>query len=56
MSRKFITPALAGVLFALKVFPKEYYCQDCQFTWADDVERPRYRFWNRFFSRPEPGR
>jgi putative signal transducing protein len=56
LTRKFITPALAGVLFALKVFPKEYYCQDCQFTWADDVERPRYRFWNRFFSRPEPGR
>ncbi len=54
LTRKFLTPALAGILFALKVFPKEYYCQDCQFTWTDDVDRPHYRFWNRFFSGPEP--
>ncbi|MBA3831310.1 MAG: DUF2007 domain-containing protein [Chthoniobacterales bacterium] len=54
LTRKFLTPALAGILFALKIFPKEFYCQDCQFTWTDDVDRPRYRFWNRFFSGPEP--
>jgi transposase-like protein len=54
LTRKFLTPALAGILFALRLFQKEYYCQDCQFTWADDLERPRYRFWNRFFSGPEP--
>jgi hypothetical protein len=53
LTRKFLTPALAGILFALKIFPKEYYCQDCHFTWSDEVERPRYRFWNRFFNGPE---
>ena len=35
MTRKFLTPALAGILFALKIFQKEFYCQDCQFTWAE---------------------
>jgi hypothetical protein len=54
LTRKFLTPALAGILFALKIFPKEFYCQDCQFTWTNEDERPRYRFWNRFFSGPEP--
>ena len=54
LTRKFLTPALAGILFALKVFPKEFYCRDCQFTWTIEDERPRYRFWNRFFSGPEP--
>jgi transposase-like protein len=53
LTRKFLTPALAGILFALKVFQKEFYCQDCHFTWTDQVERPRYRFWNTFFSGPE---
>ena len=38
---------------ALKVFPKEFYCQDCHFTWTNEPEHPRYRFWNRFFSGPE---
>jgi len=50
LTRKFITPALAGILFALRVFPKEYYCQDCQFTWSDEVEHPHYRLWDRLFS------
>ena len=53
LTRKFLTPALAGILFALKVFPKEFYCQDCHFTWTNEPEHPRYRFWNRFFSGPE---
>lgn len=53
LTRKFLTPALAGILFALKIFPKEFYCQDCQFTWTNESEHPRYRFWNRFFSGPE---
>lgn len=51
LTRRFLTPGLAGILLALKVFPKEYYCQDCHFTWSDEVERPRYRFWDRFFGR-----
>ncbi len=53
LTRKFLTPALAGILFALKIFQKEFYCQDCHFTWTNETERPRYRFWNRFFSGPE---
>lgn len=36
LTRKFLTPALAGVLFALKIFPKEFYCQDCHFTWPKE--------------------
>ncbi len=36
LTRKFLTPALAGVLFALKIFPKEFYCQDCHFTWSKE--------------------
>jgi hypothetical protein len=56
LTRKFLTPALAGILFALKVFPKEFYCQDCHFTWTNEPEQPRYRFWNRFFSGPESER
>ena len=53
LTRKAITPALASVLFALGVFQKEFYCQDCHFTWSNEIGHPRYRFWNRFFSGPE---
>jgi len=38
LSRKFLTPWLASILFALKIFPKEFYCQDCHFTWANEGE------------------
>jgi transposase-like protein len=53
LTRKFITPAVASILFALKVFQKEFYCQDCHFTWSDEEDQPRYRIWYRFFPRPE---
>ncbi len=53
LTRKFLTPALAGILFALKIFPKEFYCQDCHFTWSNEDQQARYRLWNRFFSGPE---
>jgi predicted Zn-ribbon and HTH transcriptional regulator len=36
MTRKFLTPGLASVLFALRIFQKEFYCQDCHFTWANE--------------------
>ena len=36
MTRKFLTPALASVLFALKIIPKEFYCQDCHYTWSNE--------------------
>ncbi len=38
LTRKFLTPSIASVLFALKIFPKEFYCQDCHFTWAKEGE------------------
>lgn len=38
LTRKFMTPWLASILFALKIFPKEFYCQDCHFTWGKDGE------------------
>ena len=53
LTRKFLTPALASVLFALRIFQKEFYCQDCHFTWSNEGDHARYRFWNRFFSGPE---
>lgn len=53
LTRKFITPAIASILFALKVFQKEFYCEDCHFTWSNEEDQPRYRIWYRFFPRPE---
>src|SRR5205807_2646108 len=38
LTRKFLTPWLASVLFALQIFPKEFYCQDCHFTWPGPGE------------------
>jgi transposase-like protein len=49
MTRKFIVPALVGVLCALRIIPKEFYCQDCHFTWSNQEERTIGRLWHRFF-------
>ena len=49
MTRKFITPALVGILCALKIIPKEFYCQDCHFTWSGEQARALARLWHRFF-------
>jgi len=49
MTRKALTPALASVLFALKVFPKEFYCEDCHFTWSNEEPSGLFRLWHRFF-------
>ena len=38
LSRKFLTPWLASILFALKIFPKEFYCRDCHNTWPGQGE------------------
>jgi predicted Zn-ribbon and HTH transcriptional regulator len=49
MTRKFMTPWLASVLFAMKVFPKEFYCQDCHFTWGKDGDPlPQKPAWETF--------
>ncbi len=39
MTRKFHTPWIANLLFAVKLFQKEFYCRDCQNTWG--CENPR---------------
>jgi transposase-like protein len=52
MTRKSFTPAMASVLFALKIFPKEFYCHDCHFTWSNEEEITLGRLWHKFF----PGR
>jgi hypothetical protein len=49
MTRKFLTPALVGVLCAMKIIPKEFYCQDCHFTWTNREEPTIGRLWHRFF-------
>jgi hypothetical protein len=54
LTRKFLTPAIASVLFALRIFPKEFYCEDCHFTWSNEDERTLARLWHRFFPGLEP--
>ncbi len=54
MTRKALTPAMASILFALRIFPKEFYCEDCHFTWNNEDERTLARFWHRFFPGLEP--
>jgi hypothetical protein len=54
MTRKAITPAMASVLFALKIFPKEFYCEDCHYTWSNEDQPSLARFWHRFFPGLEP--
>jgi hypothetical protein len=54
MTRKFITPAMVGLLCALRIIPKEFYCQDCHFTWSNEEERTIGRLWHRFFPGVEP--
>ena len=50
MARKFpFTTGLFGILLALKIIPKEYYCEDCQNTWSKEPEPlPRPPAWETF--------
>lgn len=49
LTRKFMTPWLASILFAVKIFPKEFYCQDCHFTWGKDGDPlPQPAAWETF--------
>ena len=52
MTRKFMTPAVVILLCALRIIPKEFYCQDCHFTWSNEEQRTIGRLWHAFF----PGR
>ena len=54
LTRKSLTPWLASVLFALRIFPKEFYCQDCHFTWSNEEETSLARLWHRLFPSPAP--
>ncbi len=49
LTRKFITPDIASVLLTLRIFPKEFYCEDCHFTWTEEKQRTIGRLWHRFF-------
>jgi predicted Zn-ribbon and HTH transcriptional regulator len=49
LTRKFMTPWLASILFTMRIFPKEFYCQDCHFTWGKDGDPlPQPATWETF--------
>jgi DNA-directed RNA polymerase subunit M/transcription elongation factor TFIIS len=50
MARKFpFVTGLFGILLAMKIIPKEYYCEDCQHTWTKEPEPlPRKPDWETF--------
>ncbi len=54
MTRKFLTPGLVILLCAMKIIPKEFYCEDCHYTWNNEAERTIGRLWHRFFPGREP--
>ena len=56
MTRKFLTPAIASILFALKVFPKGFYCHNCHFTWTNEPEGQISRLWHMIFPGTNPYR
>jgi predicted Zn-ribbon and HTH transcriptional regulator len=40
LARSFpFVPGLAAILFAIKLFPKEFYCEDCHNTWTKDQQQ-----------------
>ena len=39
-TRKFLLPNLVGVASLLHMFDKEFYCQDCEYTWPKDLKPP----------------
>ena len=49
MTRKFLTPAIASILFAVKIFPKGFYCHNCHFTWTNEPEGQISRLWHMIF-------
>ena len=50
LARRFpFVPGLAAILFALKLFPKEFYCEDCHYTWGKDGDPlPKPAAWETF--------
>ena len=39
-TRKFLLPNLVGVASLLHIIDKEFYCQDCEYTWPKDLKPP----------------
>ena len=56
MTRKFLTPAIASILFALKIFPKGFYCHNCHFTWTNEPEGQISCLWHMIFPGTNPYR
>jgi hypothetical protein len=42
-TRKFFLPNLVGVASLLRIIDKEFFCQECEYTWPKDVKPPRPR-------------
>ena len=40
MTRRFLTPWVASILFATGIVEKEFYCRDCQNTWTNKPLNP----------------
>src|SRR5438876_6113570 len=56
LTRKFLTPSIASILFALKIFPKGFYCHNCHFTWTNEPEGQISRLWHLLFPGTNPYR
>ena len=39
-TRKFVTPTFVEVFCLLHLMDREFYCEDCQFTWPDHPVKP----------------
>lgn len=39
-TRKFVTPTFVEIFCFLHLMEKEFYCEDCQFTWPDHPVKP----------------
>ena len=37
-TRKFVVPFVVEIFISLGLFPKEYYCVDCQYTWPKETK------------------
>ncbi len=42
LARRFpFIPGMAAILFALGIFEKEFYCEDCHYSWTKDEQEKR---------------
>src|SRR5262245_40311548 len=38
-TRKFITPTLVEIVTVLRLVPREFYCEDCHYTWPREAQK-----------------